>query len=69
MPLRNAPNPARVVAPIETESEHINVILSGFLNVADGNFGDSGGEVCEHAESPRFSKLSRPRNGEQQILR
>ena len=61
IPLRNAPNPTRVIAPIETESEHINVIFSGSLNVADGNFGDSGGEVCEHADhldSPSLAVLA-----------
>lgn len=34
-----------VIAPLDTESEHMNVILGGFLNIADGVLRDSLGEM------------------------
>ena len=50
IPLRNAADATLVIAPIEVESQHIDVILGGFLNVADGNLRNGLGEVCRHED-------------------
>src|SRR5215471_4880167 len=47
-PLRDASDPALVVAPVEMEPEHIYVILRGLLDIADRNLWDRHGKVREH---------------------
>lgn len=47
-PLRDAPDSALVVAPVETEPEHIHVILGGLLDTANGNLWNRLGKVREH---------------------
>jgi hypothetical protein len=46
--LRDAPDPALVVTPVEMESEHVHVILGGLLDIANRNLRNRLGKGREH---------------------
>ena len=48
LPLRDAANAALVVAPVEMETEHVDVIFGGCLDIANGNLWNRLGKVREH---------------------
>src|SRR5688572_18582290 len=48
IPLRDASNPAVIISPVETESEHLHVVLRGVVNVAHRNLGNGLWKVGQH---------------------
>jgi hypothetical protein len=59
IPPKKIPPIPLIIAPVETEPEHIHLILGGFVNVADGISATSVRKVCEHAKAliSRASKV------------
>src|SRR5262245_5955745 len=51
IPLRDASDPAVIISPVKTESEHVHVVLRGFVNVAHRNLGNGLWKMGQHSTS------------------